>query len=100
MSVRNLATPIAMPLVSVGRMIDTAGNLRPSQLVVGSGMIRLVWKSSPPNGGLLRSGNTSPLVGSRSGGALPALSAQVWKCIVSVGPMLSTTRSTSGSRTR
>ena len=60
-------------------------------------MIRLVWKLVPPNGGLLRSGNTSPLVGSLTGGASPALSFQVWKCIVSVGPMLSTTRSTSGS---
>jgi hypothetical protein len=40
------------------------------------------------------------LVGSVSGGPLPALSLQVWKCIVSVGPMLSTTRSTSGSVTR
>ncbi len=66
-------------MVSVGRTIDTAGNVRPSQLAVGSGMIRLVWKSSPPNGRLLRSGNTSPLVGSRSAGALPALSDQVWK---------------------
>src|SRR5436190_14486630 len=44
---------------------------------VGSGVIRLVWNSSPPNGALLRSGNLSPLVGSVSGGAFPALSLQV-----------------------
>ena len=80
-------------------MIEHFGNLR-FRNTVGSGMIRLVWNSSPPNGGALRSGNTSPLVGSVSGGALPALSLQVWKCIVSVGPMLSRTRSTSGSVTR
>jgi hypothetical protein len=42
--------------------------------MVGSGMIRLVWNSSPPNGGELRSGNTNPFVGSVRGGALPALS--------------------------
>ena len=54
-------------------------------------MIRLVWKSSPPNGGV-EVGNTSPFVGSVSGGALPALSCQVWKCMVSVGPMLSRMR--------
>jgi hypothetical protein len=34
-------------------------------------------KVLPPNGGLFRSGNTEPLVGSVSGGALPALSLQV-----------------------
>jgi hypothetical protein len=41
-----------------------------------------------------------PVRWSVSGGALPALSCQVWKCIVSVGPMLRRTRSTSGSLTR
>jgi hypothetical protein len=51
-------------------------------------MIRLVWNPWPPNGGALSFGNVSPFVGSVSGGALPALSVQVWKCIVSVGPML------------
>jgi hypothetical protein len=39
-------------------------------------------------------------VGSVNGVALPALSCHVWKCIVSVGPMLSSTRITSGSDTR
>ena len=64
------------PRISVGRMIETAGNLR-LRKTVGSGMIRLVWMSSPPNGGALRSGNTNPLVGSVRAGALPALSCQV-----------------------
>src|SRR4029077_18148765 len=50
---------------------------------------------SPPNGGELRSGNTSPFVGSVRGGALPALSAHVWKCMGSVGPMLMSIRKTS-----
>ena len=68
--------PVAAPFVSVGRMIEQTRNFR-SRNMVGSGMIRLVWKSSPPNGGLFRSGNTNPLVGSVSGGAMPALSCQV-----------------------
>jgi hypothetical protein len=69
-----------------------------------SGMIRLVWKSSTPNGGgagkggTLRFGNTR--VPSVRGGevltALPALSCQVWKWEVSVGPMLSRIRKTTG----
>src|ERR1700722_9476930 len=80
-------------------MIEHTGNLLVRN-VVGWGMIRLVWNSGPPNGGLLRSGKTRPLVGSVRGGALPALSLQVWKCIVSVGPILSTTCRTSGSLTR
>jgi hypothetical protein len=63
-------------------------------------MIRLVWNSWPPNGGALRFGNVSPFVGSVSGGALPALSAQVWKCIVSVGLMLIRIRRTSRLETR
>src|SRR5215470_12681660 len=61
MSVRNLAAPCAAPVVSVGRMIETTGNLR-SRKTVGSGMIRLVEKSSPPKGGLLRSGKLKPVV--------------------------------------
>jgi hypothetical protein len=46
--------------VDTGRMIEHVGNLR-SRKAQGSGMIRLVWKVSPPKGGLLRSGNFSPL---------------------------------------
>ena len=98
-AVRAFAAPIAAPSVLVGRMIEQTGNFR-SRNTVGSGMIRLVWKSSPPNGGAFRSGNSRPLVGSLSAGALPALSIHVWKCIVSVGPMLSRIRRTSGSLTR
>src|SRR6266571_180872 len=75
-AVKAFAAPIAAPCVSVGRMIETGGNLRLRKMV-GSGMIRLVWKSCPPNGGALRSGNTNPFVGSVKGGALPALSCQV-----------------------
>src|SRR5207253_9700840 len=78
-AVRILTVAMAAPTVAVGRMIDTAGNVR-LRKAVGSGMIRLVWKSSPPKGAALRSGKTSPLVGSVSAGALPALSCQVWKC--------------------
>ena len=48
----------------------------------GSGMIKLVWKVSPPKGAALRLGNFNPFVGSVSGArgdatALPALSDQV-----------------------
>ena len=42
-----------------------------------------------------RFGNTSPLVGSVTGSMLPALSCHTWKCMVSVGPMLSKMRNTS-----
>jgi hypothetical protein len=74
----------------------------------GSGMIRLVWKSSRPNGGgagkggTLRFGNVRlPNVSGARGveTPLPALSDQVWKCMVSVGPMLSRIRNTTGSVT-
>ena len=58
MSVRNFAAPVAAPLVTVGRTIEHAGRLR-LRNIVGSGMIGLVWNSSPPRGGELRSGNTN-----------------------------------------
>jgi len=80
---------MATPSVLVGRMIETIGRLR-SKNGHGSGMIKLFWKSSPPPE---RSGNVTdtPVTGSTAvnAGALPALSDQVWKCIVSVGPILS-----------
>src|SRR5579871_2805743 len=98
-AVKNFTTPMAIPLVSVGRMMEHFGSdgLRNGH---GSGMMRLVVNSSPPNGAALRFGNVSPLVGSVRGArggetALPALSDQVWKCIVSVGPMLINMRRTS-----
>jgi anti-anti-sigma factor len=95
MSVRNFAAPIAAPIVPVGRTIEQTGKLR-LRNIVGSGMIRLVLKSSPPKGGALRFGKTNVVsFGSVKGGALPALSCQVWKCIASVGPMLTTIRRTS-----
>src|ERR1019366_7080977 len=90
-AVRNLITPIAMSFVSVGRITEQRGSLRLMN-GQGSGMIRFVWKRGPPNGGEFRLGNVTetPVIGSTAvrGGALPALSAHVWKCIVSVGPML------------
>src|SRR5882757_5110554 len=96
---------MAAPFVSVGRMIEHTGNfrLRNGQ---GSGMIRLVWKSSPP-GAVFRFGKTTvESFGSTRGDgriepftALPALSCQVWKWAVSVGPMLSRIRKTCGSLT-
>src|ERR1700736_3710141 len=92
-AVSALAAPIAAPFIEVGRMIEHTGNFR-LRNGHGSGMIRFVWKSSLFGLGALRSGNVSPLVGSVRGGALPALSCQVWKCIVSVGPMLSRIRKT------
>src|SRR5204863_1940266 len=85
-SVRNLTAPMAAPFVSVGRTLEQMGNFR-SRNIVGSGIIRLVENSSPPKGGEFKSGKTSPFVGSVKGGALPALSCQVWKCIASVGPI-------------
>src|SRR5260370_22838684 len=91
-----LTVPTAAPTVSVGRMIEHTGNVR-LRNGHGSGMMRLVWKFSPPNGAALRSGNTKlGLVESVNGGALPALSCQVWKCAVSVGPILSRILNTSG----
>src|SRR5499425_1459820 len=75
-AVKKFTTPIATPFVSVGRMIEHTGRLR-LRNGQGSGMIRLVWKVSPPKGGAFRLGNTSPFVGSVRGGALPALSDQV-----------------------
>src|SRR2546430_1864985 len=42
--------------VETGRMIETAGNFR-LRNGHGSGMIKLVWKSSPPKGDTLRFGN-------------------------------------------
>ena len=62
-AVRNFAAPIAAPLVSVGRTIETAGKRRPNQLVVGSGMMRLVWKFSPPNGLTFPNLNEAPFGG-------------------------------------
>ena len=66
----------------------------------GSGMIRLVWKSSPPKGGELRSGNVTPVSGSvtpASGWAtaFPALSCQTAKWFTSTPPIETTIRSTS-----
>jgi hypothetical protein len=87
--------------IEVGRMIETAGN--PLRNGHGSGMIRLVWKSSEPDA--LRSGNTRGNMGLAFGSvrgargietAFPALSCQVWKCMVSVGPILSRIRKTTG----
>src|SRR6516162_10054794 len=98
MAVKKFTTPMAMPFVSVGRIMEQGGSLR---LINGhgSGMIRLVENPSPPKGSEFRSGNSTetPVTGSTAvkGGALPALSDQVWKCIVSVGPMLIRIRSTS-----
>src|SRR3954462_593362 len=96
---RKATTPIAMPRVSVGRITEHLGRLT-LRNGHGSGMIRLVLKSSPPNGVASRSGNVRPFVGSVSGArgietAAPALSDHVWKCIVSVGPMLIMIRKTS-----
>src|SRR6516162_1499513 len=98
-AVKNFTTPMATPFVSVGRMIEHTGRLR-LRKGQGSGMMRFVWKVSPPKGEELRSGNVKPFVGSVSGAsgvetALPALSDQVWKCMVSVGPMLRSIRRTS-----
>ena len=50
----------------------------------------------PAKRGLIQVGkDQSSVLGSVSGGALPALSNHVWKCAVSVGPMLSRIRRTS-----
>ena len=95
MAVRNCSAPMAAPSVFVGRMIETMGRLR-SRNGHGSGMIRALSKSSFSTS---KSGNVTetPVTGSTAvrGGALPATSDQVWKCMVSVGPMLIRIRSTS-----
>ena len=43
-AVRKLTTPMAIPLVSVGRIIEHRGSLR-FMNEHGSGMIRFVWNS-------------------------------------------------------
>src|ERR1700721_1181487 len=95
---------IAPPAVSVGRMMETMPNFL-FRKNVGSGMIRLVWNSSATFGSVdpLRFGNVTvapvepgnPVSVSVRRIALPALSCQVWKCEVSVGPIESRTRNTS-----
>ena len=84
-AVRNLSAPVATPVVFVGRTTEHAGRLVLMK-GQGSGMIRFVWNISltaaplaPVLGStpLLRSGNVRPLVGSVSGGALPAVSDKV-----------------------
>jgi hypothetical protein len=77
MSVKNLTTPLAMPFVSVGRMIEHGGSLR-LRKGHGSGMIKFAFRLSPA---IVRSGKVTdtPVTGSTavSGVALPALSCQV-----------------------
>src|ERR1700720_4840416 len=78
-------------LVETGRMIETAGNLSfRSRNGHGSGMIKLGWRSSPLGDKLKSRPPNVTLLGGEN--ALPALSCQVWKCMVSLGPMLSRTR--------
>ena len=102
-SLAKLTTEATAPpcCVEVGRMIETGPSFA-SRNTVGSGMIRLVWNSSATFGpvapvlgstALLRFGNVrAPSV---ILGALPALSCQVWKCVISDPPILSKTRRTS-----
>src|ERR1700675_2321630 len=80
-AVRAFSAPMAAPLVWVGRMMETGGSFR-LRNAVGSGMIRLVWKSSPPNGEAFRLGKVTctPVTGSTTSCntfMLPALSDQV-----------------------
>src|SRR6266576_3540625 len=99
-SVRNFTTPIAIPCVSVGRMTEQGGRLG-SRNGQGSGMIRLFLNSSvtgvvsPVKSGKVTLTFVTGSITGPKAGALPALSCQVWKCIVSVGPMLIRIRSTS-----
>lgn len=96
MSVKNLTTPLAIFSVSVGRITEHGGR---SGLMKGhgSGMIRFALRSSLAE---VRSGKLTDtaVTGSTAVnlGALPALSCQVWKCMVSVGPILIRIRRTSG----
>jgi hypothetical protein len=83
--VKALTVAAAPPYSSeVGRMIETGGNFR-LRNGHGSGMTKLVWNCSPPNGAALRFGNTSwGLFGSVRGArgsetALPALSCPTRK---------------------
>jgi len=99
-AVRNLTAPVAAPVVFVGRITEHTGRLVLMKWQ-GSGMIKLVWNicltASPLDPSLgflpeLRSGKVKLLVGSVSGGALPAVSENVWKCMISTGPMLMRSR--------
>jgi hypothetical protein len=64
--------PIAAPVVLVGRMFEHRGSFRLKN-GHGSGMIKLVVKSSPSKGDALRFGNTNPLVGSVRGHGVACL---------------------------
>src|SRR5947199_9306875 len=85
MSVRNCRAPMATPLVSVGRMIETMGRLR-SRNGHGSGMIRLLFRSSSSTS---RSGKVTdtPVTGSTAvkGGAFAVLSDHDTQGIVTTG---------------
>src|SRR6266436_3800631 len=93
---RALAAPIAAHFVLVGRIIEQIGKLR-LRNGVGSGMIKLACNDSGWFAVRSRNVTDDPVTGSMSvsGVALPALSCQVWKCCVSVGPILSRIRKTS-----
>src|SRR5260370_42058221 len=97
--VKALTVVIAAPLVSVGRIIEQIGKLR-FRNGHGSGMIRLAcnvagwlkWRSKNVTSELFIGSWTenAGLPGGPLGFALafPALSCQVSKCIVSLGPRL------------
>ena len=73
--VKAFTAPMAAPAVSVGRMIEHGGNCR-LRNVVGSGMIRLVWKFSPPKriaalGWMVITGAGGGIMAAGHGGAGP-----------------------------
>src|SRR5579859_137096 len=80
MSVRNLTTPLAIFLVSVGRITEQRGRLGLMN-GHGSGMMAFFWKSSVLKRAALCKSKTTLdlLIGSKklASGALPALSCQV-----------------------
>ena len=81
----------------VGRTIEQSGRFL-CRNSAGSGRIRLVWLSSPPLA--FRSGKVTPVLGSLTPAsgcatALPALSCQSEKWLVSTPPIETMIRSTS-----
>ena len=94
-AVKALSAPMAAPSVSVGRMIETDRELAIEEdRRLGHDQVGL---ASFTVGVEVGKGHRYPVTGSTAvrGGALPALSCQVWKCIISLPPMLSRIRSTS-----
>ena len=95
---RRLHSSHGYPGLSVGRMIEQRGKLRAEERAgFGHDQVRLAATAAWNIVGEILESTVAPVIGSTRlpVRTLPALSCHVWKCEVSVGPMLSRMRSTS-----